>query len=39
MGGRAEDLVAAPEVFDPKFSWDPVEGAKGYDVEINFSSD
>ena len=33
------DLVAAPEVFDPQFSWDPVPGAAGYDVEINFSSD
>ena len=33
------DLVAAPEVFDPRFSWDPVEGAAGYEVEVNFSSD
>ncbi|HET9666234.1 MAG TPA: hypothetical protein VFP09_05745, partial [Desertimonas sp.] len=33
------DLVAAPEFFDPKLSWDPVEGAAGYDVEVNFSSD
>ncbi len=33
------DLVAAPELFDPHFSWDPVPGAAGYDVEVNFSSD
>ncbi len=33
------DLVAASEVYDPQFSWDPVPGAAGYDVEINFSSD
>ncbi|HXV32674.1 MAG TPA: hypothetical protein VD769_01595 [Gaiellaceae bacterium] len=33
------DLVPAPELFDPRFSWDPVPGAAGYDVEINFSSD
>src|SRR5262249_43639801 len=28
-----------PEVFDPKFSWDPVAGAAKYEVEINSSSD
>ena len=33
------DLVAAPEVYDPRFSWDPVAGAAGYEVEVNFSSD
>lgn len=33
------DLVAAPEFFDPRFSWDLVEGAAGYEVEVNFSSD
>ncbi|HET9667796.1 MAG TPA: hypothetical protein VFP09_13600, partial [Desertimonas sp.] len=33
------DRVAAPEVFDPRFSWDLVEGAAGYEVEVNFSSD
>lgn len=29
------DLVAAPEVFDPQFTWGPVSGAKGYEVEVN----
>jgi hypothetical protein len=33
------DLVAAPELYDPRFSWELVEGAAGYEVEINFSSD
>jgi hypothetical protein len=33
------DQVPAPEVFDPRFSWDLVEGAAGYEVEVNFSSD
>ena len=33
------DLVANEEVFDPQFSWDPVPGASGYEVEVNFSSD
>jgi hypothetical protein len=33
------DLVPAPEVYDPRFSWDPVPGAAGYEVEVNFSSD
>jgi hypothetical protein len=33
------DLVAAPEFYDPQFSWDPVLGAAGYEVEVNFSSD
>jgi hypothetical protein len=28
-----------PEVFDPKFSWNPVAGAAKYEVEINSSSD
>jgi hypothetical protein len=28
-----------PEVFDPKFSWNPVAGAARYEVEINSSSD
>ncbi len=33
------DLVAGPEIYDPEFSWDPVAGAAGYEVEVNFSSD
>jgi hypothetical protein len=32
------DLVAAPEVFDPQFSWSRVSGAAGYEVEVNYSS-
>jgi hypothetical protein len=32
------DLVAAPEVFDPQFTWGPVTGAKGYQVEVNSTS-
>ena len=34
-----EDLQSSPEVFDPKFSWDPVPGAARYEVEINSSVD
>jgi hypothetical protein len=33
------DLNAAPEVYDPKFSWNPVPGAARYEVEVNSSSD
>ncbi len=29
------DLSSAPELFDPRFSWDPVPGAARYEVEIN----
>src|SRR5439155_1383413 len=36
---KIEDLQASPEVFDPKFSWDPVPGAARYEVEINSSVD
>ncbi len=36
---KIEDLQASPEVFDPKFSWDPVPGAARYEVEINPSVD
>ena len=36
---RWSDLAAAPEVFDPEFSWDPVPGAARYEVEINPSHD
>jgi hypothetical protein len=28
-----------PEVFDPKFSWNPVAGAAKYEVDVNSSSD
>jgi hypothetical protein len=28
-----------PEVFDPKFSWNPVAGAAKYEIDINSSSD
>jgi hypothetical protein len=33
------DLVAAPEVFDPQFSWTPVAGAARYEVEVNPTAD
>ncbi len=33
------DLNSAVEVFDPKFSWDPVQGAARYEVEINPTAD
>jgi protein-S-isoprenylcysteine O-methyltransferase Ste14 len=36
---RVGDLVAAPEVFDPQFSWDPVAGAARYELEVNASQD
>jgi hypothetical protein len=29
------DLVAAPEFYDPQFSWDPVPGAVRYEVEVS----
>jgi hypothetical protein len=32
---RVDDVFAAPEVFDPLFSWDPIAGAARYEVEIN----
>ena len=32
------DLVADPGVFDPQFTWSPVTGARGYEVEINTTS-
>jgi hypothetical protein len=34
-----EDLQPGLEVFDPRFSWDPVPGAARYEVEINSSVD
>jgi protein-S-isoprenylcysteine O-methyltransferase Ste14 len=36
---RVDDLVAAPEVFDPQFSWDAVPGAARYELEVNASQD
>jgi hypothetical protein len=36
---RIEDLAPATEVFDPRFSWDPVPGAARYEIEINPSQD
>ena len=36
---QVEDIVAAPEVFDPLFSWDPIAGAARYELEINPSVD
>jgi hypothetical protein len=36
---RVDDLFAAPEVFDPHFSWDPIAGAARYEVEVNSSVD
>jgi hypothetical protein len=33
------DLVAAPEFFDPQFSWTAVPGAAKYEVEVNSSID
>jgi len=36
---HVDDLVAAPELYDPRFSWNPVAGAARYEVEINSSVD
>lgn len=36
---RLADLVDAPEVMDPRFSWDAVPGAARYEVEVNSSQD
>jgi hypothetical protein len=33
------DLDSSAEVYDPKFSWDPVPGAVKYEVEVNPSAD
>jgi hypothetical protein len=33
------DLIAEPVVMDPHMKWNPVPGAVGYDVEVNFSDD
>ena len=36
---QVDDIFAAPEVFDPLFSWDPIAGAARYELEINPSVD
>jgi hypothetical protein len=36
---QVTDLSPAPEVYDPRFSWDAVPGAARYEVEINSSVD
>src|SRR5262245_13458914 len=36
---QVTDLMAAPEMFDPQFSWAPVPGATKYEVEVNSSVD
>jgi hypothetical protein len=36
---RVNDLVEAPEVMEPQFSWDPVPGAARYEVEVSSSQD
>ena len=33
------DLIDEPVVMDPHMSWDPVPGAVGYEVEVNYSDD
>ncbi|MEP6909497.1 MAG: hypothetical protein ABI896_03580 [Actinomycetota bacterium] len=33
------DLMSAAEMFDPQFSWDAVQGAAKYEVEVNSSVD
>jgi hypothetical protein len=36
---QVSDLVADPELYDPRFSWTRVPGAARYEVEINSSVD
>ena len=36
---RVDDVVSAPELFDPRLSWDRIPGAARYEVEINPSID
>jgi hypothetical protein len=36
---RVDDAVSAPELFDPRLSWDRIPGAARYEVEINPSID
>ena len=34
-----DDIADDTELYDPKFTWDPVPGAARYEVEVNSSSD
>ncbi|HEY0387372.1 MAG TPA: hypothetical protein VGC71_02910 [Gaiellales bacterium] len=36
---QVNDMVSDPQVFDPIFSWDPVPGAKGYQLEVSSAAD
>ncbi|MGH3033190.1 MAG: hypothetical protein ACRDON_01360 [Gaiellaceae bacterium] len=36
---RVEDVAPESEIYDYEFSWDPVPGAAGYELEVNSSSD
>lgn len=36
---RVTDVAPEPEIYDYEFSWDPVPGAAGYELEVNSSSD
>jgi hypothetical protein len=36
---QVTDMVSDPQVFDPLFSWDPVPGAKGYQLEVSSAAD
>ena len=36
---QVTDLMEAPEMYDPQFSWAPVPGATKYEVEVNSSVD
>jgi hypothetical protein len=38
-GTAVSDLIDEPVVMDPHLIWDPVPGAVGYDVEVNYSDD
>jgi hypothetical protein len=36
---QVTDQVSDPNLFEPLFSWDPVPGAKGYQLDINPAAD
>jgi hypothetical protein len=36
---RVDDIASEAEIYDHEFSWDPVPGAAGYELEVNTSSD
>ena len=38
-GTAVSDLIDEPVVMDPHLAWNPVPGAVGYDVEVNYSED